>query len=100
MIEVVHKDKTYYMSCNTRPNLKETLCLGTTFARSLKIEEDDEVFVSFLKDVPVLTKIYVAPLTANDREILVGPEKSFSIKITCFLSYLSIQPSAIKFQCL
>ncbi|XP_017754802.1 PREDICTED: peroxisome biogenesis factor 1 [Eufriesea mexicana] len=70
VIKIAHKDKTYYMSCNIRPNLNEILCLGTTFARSLKIKEDDEVFVSFLKDVPLLTKIYVAPLTANDREIL------------------------------
>ncbi|KAK1126052.1 hypothetical protein K0M31_005579 [Melipona bicolor] len=60
------------MSCNVRPNLSETLCLGTIFARSLNIKEDDEVFVSFVRDVPVLAKIDVAPLTMSDREILVG----------------------------
>ncbi|XP_029035401.2 peroxisome biogenesis factor 1 [Osmia bicornis bicornis] len=70
VIEILHKDKTYYVSCNARPNNNETLCLGTSFARSLNINEGDEVFVSSIKDVPFLTKINVAPRTANDREIL------------------------------
>ncbi|KOC60225.1 Peroxisome biogenesis factor 1, partial [Habropoda laboriosa] len=69
-IEIEYKDKSYYTSCIARPNLNDTLCLGTTFARSLNIEEGDEVFVSFIKDVPLLTKIHVAPFTVNDREIL------------------------------
>ena len=60
------------MSYNVRPYLNETLCLGTIFARSLNIKENDEVFVSFVRDVPVLTKIDVTPLTTSDREILVG----------------------------
>lgn len=63
------------MSCNVRPNLNESLCIGRTFARSLNIEEGDEVIVSFVKNVPILIKINVAPLTANDREILVGFKK-------------------------
>lgn len=75
VIKVIHKDKTHYMSCNVRPNLNESLCIGTTFARSLNIEEGDEVIVSFVKNVPILIKINVAPLTANDREILVGFKK-------------------------
>ena len=75
VIEILHKDKTYYVSCNARPNNNETLCLGTSFARSLNINEGDEVFVSSIKDVPFLTKINVAPRTANDREILVGCNK-------------------------
>lgn len=70
VIKIIHKDKTHYMSCNVRPNLNESLCIGTTFARSLNIEEGDEVIVSFVKNVPILIKINVAPLTANDREIL------------------------------
>lgn len=75
VIKIIHKDKTYYMSCNVRPNLNESLCIGTTFARSLNIEEGDEVIVSFVKNVPILIKINVAPLTVNDREILVGFRK-------------------------
>lgn len=71
----MHKDETYYMSYNVRPNPSGTLCLGTIFARSLNIEEGDEVFVSLLKDVPISTKINVAPFTASDREILVCPIK-------------------------
>ncbi|KAK9306176.1 hypothetical protein QLX08_003068 [Tetragonisca angustula] len=70
VIQIIHKDKTYYMSYNVRPYLNETLCLGTIFARSLNIKENDEVFVSFVRDVPVLTKIDVTPLTTSDREIL------------------------------
>lgn len=70
VIKIIHKDKTHYMSCNVRPNLNESLCIGTTFARSLNIEEGDEVIVSFVKNVPILIKINVAPLTVNDREIL------------------------------
>ncbi|XP_017876289.1 peroxisome biogenesis factor 1 [Ceratina calcarata] len=70
VIEIAHRDKIYYMSCNVRPYENKMLCLSTTFARSLNIDEGDEVFVSLVKDVPVLTKIYVAPLSANDREIL------------------------------
>ncbi|XP_076762251.1 peroxisomal biogenesis factor 1 isoform X2 [Xylocopa sonorina] len=66
----MYKRKTYYVSCYVRPNLNETLCIGTTFARSLNIDEGDEVFVSSVKDVPLLTQINVLPLTANDREIL------------------------------
>lgn len=78
----MHKDETYYISYNVRPNPSGLLCLGTIFARSLNIEEGDEVFVSLLKDVPILTKINVAPLTAPDREILVCP-----IKFQVALSY-------------
>lgn len=63
------------MSCNARPNNNETLCLGSSFARSLNINEGDEVFVSSVKDVPFLTKINVAPRTTSDREILVGCNK-------------------------
>lgn len=70
VIQIMHKDKTYYMSYNVRPNPSGILCLGTIFARSLNIEEGDEVYVSLLKDVPISTKINVAPLTTPDREIL------------------------------
>ncbi|XP_043511745.1 peroxisome biogenesis factor 1 isoform X1 [Frieseomelitta varia] len=70
VIQIIHKDKTYYMSYNVRPYVNEILCLGTIFARSLNIKENDEVFVSFVRDVPVLTKIDVTPLTTSDREIL------------------------------
>ena len=70
VIEIVHNGKTYYASCNTRPSPNETLCLGTTFARSLSIEEGDDVFVSSVKDAPLLTQVNVAPRTADDREIL------------------------------
>ncbi|CAL7940371.1 unnamed protein product [Xylocopa violacea] len=66
----MYKGKTYYTSCYVRPNLNETLCIGTTFARSLNIDEGDEVFVSSVKDVPLITQINVLPLTVNDREIL------------------------------
>ncbi|XP_076671558.1 peroxisomal biogenesis factor 1 isoform X3 [Andrena cerasifolii] len=70
VIEIVHNGRAYYASCNTRPSPNETLCLGTTFARSLSIEEGDDVFVSSVKDAPLLTQVNVAPRTADDREIL------------------------------
>lgn len=72
MIKIEHKGETYYASCNVGVNSRETLCLGTVFARSLCIEEGDKVFVSSVKDVPLLTQVNVAPRTMNDREILVG----------------------------
>nr|XP_003707760.1 PREDICTED: peroxisome biogenesis factor 1 [Megachile rotundata]XP_012151141.1 PREDICTED: peroxisome biogenesis factor 1 [Megachile rotundata]XP_012151142.1 PREDICTED: peroxisome biogenesis factor 1 [Megachile rotundata] len=70
VIEILHKGKTYYLSCNARSISNGTLCLGPSFARSLNINEGEEVFVCSVKDVPFLTKISVAPRTTNDREIL------------------------------
>ncbi|XP_076242599.1 peroxisomal biogenesis factor 1 [Calliopsis andreniformis] len=70
VIKIVHKGKIYYASCNARPSQSRLVCFGTTFARSLNIEEEDEVFVSSVKDVPLLNRIDVVPCTAGDREIL------------------------------
>ncbi|XP_015435576.1 PREDICTED: peroxisome biogenesis protein 1 [Dufourea novaeangliae] len=69
-IEIEHNGKTYYASCSASANHNEILCLGTTFARSLGINEGDEVFISSVKDVPHLTRVNVIPRTADDREIL------------------------------
>ncbi|XP_043256334.1 peroxisome biogenesis factor 1 [Colletes gigas] len=70
VIVIEHKNKTYYTSCNAGINPTDTLCLGTTFARSLNINEGDEVFVSSVKDVPLVTRVNVVPRTSDDREIL------------------------------
>nr|XP_033334649.1 peroxisome biogenesis factor 1 [Megalopta genalis] len=70
VIEIEHKGKTYYVSCNVSANPNEVLYLGTSFARSLGIDEGDEVFISSLKDVQRLTRIDVVPRTADDREIV------------------------------
>ncbi|CAK9814659.1 Peroxisome biogenesis factor 1 [Anthophora plagiata] len=70
VVQVNYNDKCYYMSCIARPNHENSLCIGAKFARSLNIDEGDTVFVSSVKDVPLLTRIDVAPLTVNDREIL------------------------------
>lgn len=70
VIEISHKEKLYYFSCLSRANNDETLCIGATFARSLNIQEGDEVFVSSVKNVPSLSSIKIAPRTTNDRELL------------------------------
>ncbi|XP_078046831.1 peroxisomal biogenesis factor 1 [Augochlora pura] len=70
VIEIEHKGKTYYVSCNVSASPNEVLYLGASFARSLGIDEGDEVFISSLKDVQRLTRVDVVPRTADDREIL------------------------------
>ncbi|XP_076292104.1 peroxisomal biogenesis factor 1 [Lasioglossum baleicum] len=70
VIEIEHKGKIYYASCNMSASPNEVLCLGTSFARSLGIDEGDEVFISSLKNVPHLTRVDVVPRTLDDREIL------------------------------
>ncbi|XP_076649014.1 peroxisomal biogenesis factor 1 [Halictus rubicundus] len=70
VIEIEHKGKIYYASCNMSASPNEVLCLGTSFARSLGIDEGDEVFISSLKNVPHLTRVDVVPRTVDDREIL------------------------------
>ncbi|XP_072762957.1 peroxisomal ATPase PEX1 isoform X2 [Anoplolepis gracilipes] len=69
-IEISHKGKLYYLSCVSRVNNDETLCIGATFARSLNIQEGDEVLVSSVKNVPSLSSIKIAPRTTSDRELL------------------------------
>lgn len=69
-IEILHRGKLYYLSCIPRANNNETLCIGATFARSLNIQEGDEVLVSSVKNVPSLSSIKIAPCTTNDRELL------------------------------
>ncbi|XP_018368488.1 PREDICTED: peroxisome biogenesis protein 1 [Trachymyrmex cornetzi] len=69
-IEISHNEKKYYLSCIARINNDETLCIGATFARSLNIQEGDEVFVSSVKSIPSLSSIQVAPRTTSDRELL------------------------------
>ncbi|XP_025075850.1 uncharacterized protein LOC112553091 [Pogonomyrmex barbatus] len=69
-IEISHNGRKYYLSCVARINNDETLCIGATFARSLNIQEGDEVFVSSMKNVPSLKSINIAPRTASDRELL------------------------------
>ncbi|XP_043494802.1 peroxisome biogenesis factor 1 [Polistes fuscatus] len=70
VIAVSHKDATYFLSCSPRQITDRALCLSAPFAKSLNIEEGDEVFVSFVKDVSTLTSITVVPRTDEDREIL------------------------------
>lgn len=71
-IEILHNGRKYYLTCVTRVNNNnETLCIGATFARSLNIQEGDEVFVSSVKSVPSLSSVKIAPRTASDRELLV-----------------------------
>nr|XP_012225043.1 PREDICTED: peroxisome biogenesis factor 1 [Linepithema humile] len=69
-IEVSHNGRAYYLSCFPRINNDETLCIGATFARSLNIQEGDEVFVSSVKNVSSLSSIKITPLTTSDRELL------------------------------
>ncbi|KYN44445.1 Peroxisome biogenesis factor 1 [Trachymyrmex septentrionalis] len=69
-IEISHNEKKYYLSCIARVNNDETLCIGATFARSLNIQEGDEVLVSSVKSVPSLSSIQIAPRTTSDRELL------------------------------
>lgn len=78
-IEVSHNGRKYYLTCVTRVNSDETLCIGATFARSLNIQEGDEVLVSSLKSVPSLSSVKIAPRTASDRELLVGHKFSYII---------------------
>ncbi|KAL0101615.1 hypothetical protein PUN28_019032 [Cardiocondyla obscurior] len=70
VIEMSHDGKKYYLTCVTRINDDETLCIGATFARSLNVQEGDQVFVSSVKNVPSLSSVKVAPLTLSDRELL------------------------------
>ncbi|XP_018399938.1 PREDICTED: peroxisome biogenesis protein 1 [Cyphomyrmex costatus] len=69
-IEISHNEKKYYLSCIARVNNDETFCIGATFARSLNIQEGDEVFVSSVKSVPSLSSVRIVPCTTNDRELL------------------------------
>ncbi|CAL1678759.1 unnamed protein product [Lasius platythorax] len=69
-IEVSHRGRLYYLSCVSRVNNDETLCIGATFARTLDIQEGDEVLVSSVKNVPSLSSIKIAPRTTSDRELL------------------------------
>ncbi|KYQ49274.1 Peroxisome biogenesis factor 1, partial [Trachymyrmex zeteki] len=69
-IEISHNGKKYYLSCIARVNNDETLCIGATFARSLNIQEGDEVFVSSVKSVASLSSVQIAPHTTSDRELL------------------------------
>ncbi|KYM85704.1 Peroxisome biogenesis factor 1 [Atta colombica] len=69
-IEILHNGKKYYLSCITRVNNEETLCIGATFARSLNIQEGDEVLVSSVKNIPSLSSVQIAPHTTSDRELL------------------------------
>lgn len=71
-IEVTHNARVYYVSSRTSnaiPN--DILGIGAIFARSLNIQEGDEVLVSAVKQVPSLSSINIVPLTMNDRELLV-----------------------------
>ncbi|XP_071557616.1 peroxisomal ATPase PEX1 isoform X1 [Temnothorax nylanderi] len=69
-IEISHNGRKYYLTCVTRANNDDTLCIGATFARNLNIQEEDEVFVSSVKNVSSLSSVKIAPRTANDRELL------------------------------
>ncbi|XP_011877701.1 PREDICTED: transitional endoplasmic reticulum ATPase isoform X2 [Vollenhovia emeryi] len=69
-IEVSHNGRKYYLTCVARVNNDETLGIGATYARSLNIQEGDEVFVSSVKSVPSLSSVKIAPRTASDRELL------------------------------
>nr|XP_050857822.1 uncharacterized protein LOC127067205 [Vespula vulgaris]XP_050857823.1 uncharacterized protein LOC127067205 [Vespula vulgaris]XP_050857824.1 uncharacterized protein LOC127067205 [Vespula vulgaris]XP_050857826.1 uncharacterized protein LOC127067205 [Vespula vulgaris]XP_050857827.1 uncharacterized protein LOC127067205 [Vespula vulgaris]XP_050857828.1 uncharacterized protein LOC127067205 [Vespula vulgaris]XP_050857829.1 uncharacterized protein LOC127067205 [Vespula vulgaris]XP_050857830.1 unc len=70
VIALLHKDATYFLSCSPKQITDGTLCLARPFAKTLNIEDGDEVFVRFVKDAPSLTSITVIPETNEDREIL------------------------------
>ncbi|XP_011338168.2 peroxisome biogenesis protein 1 isoform X2 [Ooceraea biroi] len=70
VIEILHNGKTYYLSCIPCMNIDKTLCIGATFAKTLNIQEEDEVFVSSVKNVPTLSSIKIAPRTTTDLELL------------------------------
>ncbi|KAL6424824.1 hypothetical protein ACFW04_010032 [Cataglyphis niger] len=69
-IEMSHKGRLYYLSCVPRVDNENILSIGATFARSLNIQEEDEVLVSALKNVPSLSSIKIVPRTTSDRELL------------------------------
>ncbi|XP_012541576.1 peroxisome biogenesis protein 1 [Monomorium pharaonis] len=70
-IEILHNKKTYYLSCVGCISVNDdVLSIGATFARSLNIQEGDEVRVSSVKKVPSLSSIHIVPRTASDRELL------------------------------
>ncbi|XP_050461247.1 uncharacterized protein LOC126856619 isoform X2 [Cataglyphis hispanica] len=69
-IEMSHKGRLYYLSCVPRVDNENILSIGATFARSLNIQEEDEVLVSSLKNVPSLSSIKIIPRTTSDRELL------------------------------
>lgn len=72
MIEVTHNARVYYFSCRVHNIFpKDALGIGASFARSLNIQESDEVFASAVKQVFSLSSINIVPLTVNDRELLV-----------------------------
>lgn len=74
MIEILHNDRVYYFSCiicSSCTSTDKTLCMGARFARSLNIQENDEVFVSSVRNVPTLSSIKIAPCTRTDLELLV-----------------------------
>ncbi|XP_014481800.1 PREDICTED: peroxisome biogenesis factor 1 isoform X2 [Dinoponera quadriceps] len=71
VIEVTRDTSVYYFSFLTSNVISNgTLGIGAIFARSLNIQEGDEVFVSTVKQVSSLSSINVVPLTMNDRELL------------------------------
>lgn len=45
--------------------------LSATFARSLGIEENDEIFITCESESPSLTSVIVTPKSIQDQEILV-----------------------------
>lgn len=70
VIEVSHNERKFYFSTIFRANDDEVLCIGAKFARSLNIQDGDEVLVSSVANVFTLTSVEVAPQTAIDRELL------------------------------
>ncbi|XP_070158629.1 peroxisomal ATPase PEX1 isoform X1 [Polyergus mexicanus] len=69
-IEISYEGRLYYLSCVPRIDNDEALCIGATFARSLNIQEGDEVLVSSVKNLPSLSSIKIVPRTSSDRELL------------------------------
>ncbi|XP_011505732.1 PREDICTED: peroxisome biogenesis factor 1 [Ceratosolen solmsi marchali] len=69
--KVRHKEDYYYLSRYMGPSPdRNNVCLSATFARTLNINEGDEVFVSCFEDAPSLTSVSVSPKTLHDQEIV------------------------------
>ncbi|XP_051155362.1 peroxisome biogenesis factor 1 [Leptopilina boulardi] len=70
VVRLTHKCIDYYLSWFLLPSPNVFPSLSATFARSLGIEEGDEIFITCESEPPSLTSITVIPKSIQDQEIL------------------------------